>query len=103
MIYLFGLLSLYDFISTWTIITCFGTGDANPIANFALAYDGGWAFLLALKIFEILGIFAIVKLWTNYYDKKHTNYIMAVLSGMMLGVGIWNTYVFISLYVWALG
>ncbi len=53
--------------------------------------------MLALKIAEVLGMFAIVKLWGNYYDRKPVNYIMAVLSGVMLGVAIWNTYVFIML------
>ena len=98
MIYLYGLLSFYDFISTWVIMTCFGTGDANPLANAIYAYEGGWAFILALKVAEVLGMFAIVKLWTNYYDRKPANYIVAVLSGVMLGVGIWNTYVFVRLY-----
>lgn len=98
MIYLYGLLSLYDFISTWIIITTFGVGDANPIADTIFATEGGWAFMLALKVAEILGIFAIAKLWTNRYDRKPINYIMAVLSGAMLGVGIWNTYVFVRLF-----
>ena len=98
MIYLYGLLSLYDFISTWVIMTTFGVGDANPIADLIFHYDGGWSIWLALKIFEILGIFAIAKLWTNRYDGKPVNYIMAVLSGAMLAVGIWNTYVFVRLY-----
>ena len=97
MIYLYGLLSFYDFISTWIIMTTFGVGDANPIANTLYATEGGWAFVLALKIAEVLGMFAIVRLWTNYYDRKPANYIMAVLSGVMLGVGIWNTYVFVRL------
>ena len=97
MIYLYGLLSLYDFISTWIIITTFEVGDANPIANAICAAEGGWAFMLALKVVDILGIFAIVKLWTNYYDKKPVNYIMAVLSGVVLGVAVWNTYAFIKL------
>ena len=98
MIYLYGLLSLYDFISTWVIMTMFNVGDANPIANLIFLYSGGWSIWLALKIFEILGIFAIVNLWSNYYDRKPVNYIMAVLSGAMLGVGIWNTYVFVRLF-----
>ena len=97
MIYLYGLLSLYDFISTWVIMTTFGVGDANPIANAIFATTGGWAFVLAVKILEVLGMFAIVKLWTNYYDRKPANYIMAFLCGVMLGVAGWNTYVFIVL------
>ncbi len=99
MIYLYGLLSFYDFISTWVIMTTFGVGDANPIAGIIYASEGGWAFILALKVAEILGIFAIVKLWCNYYDRKPANYIMAVLSGVMLGVGIWNTSVLVRLVI----
>ena len=98
MIYLYGLLSLYDFISTWVIMTMFGVGDANPIANALYAADGGHAFGLALRMAELLGIFAIAKLWGKRYDMKPVNYIMAVLSGVMLGVGIWNTYVFVRLF-----
>lgn len=97
MIYTYAFLSLYDFISTWVIMTIFGVGDANPIADIIYTTEGGWAFMLALKVAEILGIFAIVKLWTNYYDRKPVNYIMAVLSGIMLGVAIWNTCVFVRL------
>lgn len=52
--------------------------------------------MLALKIFEILGIFAIAKLWKG--DRRPINYTMAVLSGAMLGVAIWNTYAFVKLW-----
>jgi len=98
MIYLYGLLSLYDFISTRIIITMFGVGDANPFANIMIASDGGWALLLAIKIFEILAMFSIARLWGKHYGMRPVNYIMSVLAGVMLGVGIWNTYVFVRLY-----
>ena len=98
MIYLYGLLSLYDFISTWVIMTMFGVGDANPIADAIFATEGGWAFVLALKVAEVLGIFAIAKLWGKRYSMKPVNYIMAVLAGVMLGVAAWNTYVFVRLF-----
>lgn len=97
MIYLYGLLSLYDLISTWFCMTIFGVGDANPIANIIFTYDGGWAFVLAVKILEVLGIFAIAKLWGKHYSMKPVNYIMAVLAGVMLGVALWNTYAFVML------
>lgn len=98
MIYLYGLLSLYDFISTWIIITTFGVGDANPIANLVFTYGGGWSFMLAVKTFEILSLFAIAKLWRKRYSMKPVKYTMAVLAGAMLGVGIWNTYSFVRLW-----
>ena len=98
MIYIYGLLSFYDFISAWIVMTTFGVDDANPIANAIFTYDGGWAFVLAVKMLEVLGIFAIAKLWGKHYSMKPVNYIMAVLSGTMLGVGIWNTYVFVRLF-----
>ena len=97
MIYLYGLLSLYDHISTWIIMTTFGVPDANPFANIVFASEGGWAFMLALKVFEILGMFAIIKLWKDYYNRRSANYVMTVLSGIALGVSVWNTYVFVRL------
>lgn len=98
MIYLYGLLSLYDFISTWIVITSFGVGDANPIANLVFACGGGWAFVLAVKTFEILGIFAIAELWGKRYSMKPVDYIVTIPAGAMLGVGIWNTYSFVRLW-----
>lgn len=97
MIYLYGLLSLYDLISTWVIMTAFGVGDANPIANAIFTHSGGYAFVLAVKVFEVLGIFAIARLWGKHYSMKPVNYIMAVLAGVMLGVALWNTYAFVML------
>lgn len=102
MTYLYGLLSLYDFISTWVIITAFGTGDANPIANALFNLPGGWAFVLAVKIFEILGVFALAKLCYRY-DRKITNYALAAISGVVLAVCAWNTYAFLTLWRFSLG
>jgi len=98
MIYLYGLLSLYDFISTWFCMTLFGVGDANPIADSLFASSGGWAIMLAIKLSEVLLMFAIAKLWGKHYSMKPVNYIMAVLAGVMLGVAVWNTYAFVRLF-----
>ena len=97
-IYLYGLLSLYDLISTWVCMTFLGSGEANPIAGALFDQSGGWAIALAIKLCDVLLIFAICRLWGKRYSMKPVNYIMAVLSGVMLGVGIWNTYVFVRLF-----
>ena len=97
MIYLYGLLSLYDLISTWFCITLFGVGDANPMADALFASSGGWAIMLAIKVSEVLLMFPIARLWGKRYSMKPVNYIMAVLAGGMLGVAVWNTYAFVRL------
>ena len=98
MIYFYGLLSLYDLISTWFCMTLFGVGDANPIADALFASSGGWAIMLAIKLSDVLLIFAIAKLWGKRYSMKPVNYIMATLAGVMLGVAAWNTYAFVRLF-----
>lgn len=96
-IYLYGLLSLYDLISTWACMTFFGSGEANPIAGALFASSGGWAIMLAIKLSEVLLMFAIARLWGKRYSMRPVNYIMAVLAGAMLGVALWNTYAFVML------
>ena len=97
MIYLYGVLSLYDLISTWVCMTFFGVGDSNPLAGALFTSSGGWAIMLAIKLSEVLLMFAIAKLWGKHYSMKPVNYIMAVLAGAMLGVALWNTYAFVML------